>query len=79
MGALLYVILMCNAGGACTQANSTTFATPQDCLHELPKLYYGTLQKDGKFYVRGQPRDSWLECIGAREDDGRIIQPRVRP
>lgn len=77
--ALVYVILMCNSGGACTQANPSTFLSPKTCLSELPKLYYGSLTKNGKFYVRGQSKDTWLECIGARTDDGRIIQPRVHP
>lgn len=79
MSVLLYVILMCNSGGACAQANAATFVSPQDCLHELPRLYHGAMQPDGKFYVRDQPRDMWLECIGARPDDGRIVQPRVKP
>lgn len=70
--ALLYVILMCNAGGACAPANPSTFSSPQVCLSELPKLCYGTLQKNGKFYVRDQSKDSWLECIGVNPDDGRI-------
>lgn len=79
MTSLLYVILMCNSGGACTQANPATFATAQDCIHELPHLYYGALQRNGKFYVRDQSHDTWLECIGARPDDGRIVGSRVRP
>lgn len=70
---LLYVILICNSGGACTQASDATFMTPLTCLSELSKLYYGTLQKNGKFYIRGQGKDTWLECAGAREDDGRIV------
>jgi hypothetical protein len=73
MSALLYIILMCNTGGACTQASDAIFASPQECLHELPKLYYGTLQSNGRFYVRHLSKNSWLECAGAREDDGRIV------
>jgi hypothetical protein len=74
MNALIYLIFICNSGGACTQANNdATFMTPQTCLQELPKLYYGRLEKSGKFYVRDWSRDTWLECVGAREDDDRIV------
>jgi hypothetical protein len=74
MTALLYVIFICNAGGACTQANDDAmFSSPQECLRELPQLYYGSLQRHGKFYIRDQSRDTWLECVGMRPDDDRIV------
>ncbi|MGA7823266.1 MAG: hypothetical protein WCA14_03680 [Steroidobacteraceae bacterium] len=69
---LLYSIFMCNSGGACTQANDAMFESPQVCLHELSELYHGVLKPSGKFYVRDLERDTWLECVGARVDDGRI-------
>jgi hypothetical protein len=73
MATLLYIILICNAGGACTQANDAIFMSPQSCLHELPKLYHGTLQPSGRFYVRELSKDTWLQCAGVRPDDGRIV------
>lgn len=50
----------------------------QDCLSELPKLFYGTLRKNAKFYIRDQSLDSYLECIGVYPDEDRTIQPRMR-
>lgn len=75
---LVYLIVICNST-LCTRANLAQFDSADTCLHELPMLYTGSMQHDGKFYIEGHSRDIWLQCNAVRSDDGRLIHPRVKP
>ena len=80
MTAIVYMIFMCMPGiPHCTQAGDASYPSPQECFAGLSRQYPGTLQPNGRFYVKGMGKDSWLRCIGVSPYDGTVVQAKVLP